>query len=162
MKPLRTFSIFVFLCAVAVNVLTEAESRRTISAVRSSGRNYIIVDDRGRQAPAIQISADSDFIGHNTQMCIVRHGSEYYFYDVRGVRYESIDTGSIGRIYAVTGGTFTAGWDSLKTTYDSHLHVLSRRKFPSDAVTVADSVDVSMDSVARMDILMDSGVEKLE
>ncbi len=162
MRPLRVFAVIVLLCTIVLGALTEAASRRTISTVRRSGRNYTIVDNRGRRAPAISVAADSDFIGYNTLICIVRWGSDYYFYDVRGVRYETVDTGSIGRIYAVTGETFTAGWDSLRITYDSRLHVLSRRIFPSDTATVADSVDVPLDSVAQMEVMVESGVEKLE
>ncbi|MCM1441821.1 MAG: hypothetical protein NC131_21810 [Roseburia sp.] len=119
---------------------TVAAAPRTIKSVIRTSGGIRIVDNRGRRSPVIIVANDSDLIGNNDAFCILRRGGEYQFFNPAGQRYLRLDTARLGKIFAVTGDTFSAGHDSIRTTYDSNCKVLSSR-----LIVLPDSADVYID-----------------
>ncbi len=133
MKSLLLFLTLLLLAPVA------AIPRTIKSVVRKPG-GIQIVDNRGCRSPIIAIANGSDLMGTNDAFCIVRRGAEYHFYDPAGRRYLRVDTAQVGKIFAVTGDTFSAGNDSVRTTYNSDATRLSSRLIARPDTITADTV----------------------
>lgn len=120
-------SLLIFLAALLF--VAVAAQPKSIKTIRHTVGGIQIVDNRGRRSALVTVKNDSDIVGYNTKFCIVRSGSEYHFYDASGRRYNRVDTAEIGKIIAVTGETFSAGNDSIRTTFDADCKPLSSRIF---------------------------------
>lgn len=132
------------LAAILLGVACVTAATPRIRNVSGRGGRLTITNSSGRRPAVVTAPAGASLIGFNDEFCIVGSGSELLFYDVRGRLYNRVDTAVTGRVIYVAGQTFTAGTDSVRTTFDAHCRLLSvRRILPAsvvDTCAVGDSV----------------------
>lgn len=131
-------SLLLFLALILL--IPFVATPRTIKSVVHKPSGIQIVDNRGRRSSIIAIGKDCQLMGNNDAFCIVRRGEEYQFYNPSGQRYLRVDTARIGKIFAITGDTFSAGNDSVRTTYNADATPLSTRLIALSDTILSDTV----------------------
>ena len=80
---------------------------QSISHVETTKSWYHIYDENGKLAKTISIS-QGELIGYSDSFYILKRGSYYMAYDVKGNRLCTLAVHEVGEILTVTGDTFTS------------------------------------------------------
>ena len=104
-KELVMNKLIVLLFLILFSNSTSAQS---ISHIETTKNWYYIYDQNGKKIKTLSAS-QGELAGYSSSFYIIKQGTAFYItYDVSGKRLYTFSTGSVGKILAVSGDTFTS------------------------------------------------------
>ena len=88
-------------------VFSKSLLSQTISHIETTKSWYHIYDETGKLAKTISTS-QGELMGYSASFYILKQGSYYMTYDIKGTRLHAFAVYEVGEILTVTGGTFTS------------------------------------------------------
>ena len=107
-------------------VFSKSLLSQTISHVETTKSWYHIYDETGKLAKTISTS-QGELMGYSVSFYILKHGSFFMTYDIKGTRLHTFADHEVGEILAVTGDTFTSRHDPWIYTWSKEGKRISTR-----------------------------------
>ena len=95
------------LIITALFLFTKSLSSQSISHIETTKSWYHIYDEMGKLAKTISTS-QGELMGYGVSFYILKQGSFFMTYDIKGNRLHTFAVHEVGEILVVTGDTFTS------------------------------------------------------
>lgn len=92
---------------IALVLFVKGLQAQTISHIETTKSWYHIYDETGKLAKTISTS-QGELMGHSASFYILKQGSFFMTYDIKGKRLHTFAVHEVGEILAVTGDIFTS------------------------------------------------------
>ena len=103
----RRFVIRKMLLIMTLFVCTIGLQAQSISQIETTKSWYHVYDETGKLAKTISTS-QGELMGYSASFYILKQGSYYMTYDIKGTRLYTFAVHEVGEILTVTGDTFTS------------------------------------------------------
>lgn len=115
-----------FLLITALALFVKGLQSQSISHIETTKSWYHIYDETGKLAKTISTS-QGELMGYSASFYILKHGSFFMTYDIKGKRLHTFAIHEVGEIFAVTGDTFTGRLGSWIYTWSKEGKRISTR-----------------------------------
>ena len=96
-----------FLIIMALVLISKGLQSQSISQIETTKSWYHVYDESGKLVKTISTS-QGELMGYSASFYILKQGSYYMTYDIKGTRLHTFAVHEIGEILTVTGDTFTS------------------------------------------------------
>lgn len=103
----RRFVIRKMLLIMTLFVCTIGLQAQSISQIETTKSWYHVYDETGKLAKTISTS-QGELMGYSASFYILKQGSYYMTYDIKGIRLHTFAVHEVGEILTAIGDTFTS------------------------------------------------------